>query len=267
MERLMATKAGVLLERLTRYSYVKTLAFWTDVTAEGKVVSKLFQRDGLLISDVTQGVEDSVHDISALKATPGPFMKGLVKDFVPTHQSLYGRELSGVEEGEEAYNTMLSNTTTAIVEHMLNERFYTILKDPVLKASCIFEHMRWPSFASDKAKLESYGEAEIDLLLEHYKTLYGYFSGDADKARREWRRLKLFVARADTLVSLPYSELYHRLFDQKGNKFLYKADDEGKLTVLTDKLDDASFYNILLLLSIIMTYAVWTRRSASAALR
>ena len=36
-------------------------------------------------------------------------------------------------------------------------------------------------------------------------------------------------------------------------KFLYEANG-----ALTDKLDDASFYNILLLLAIIMTYAVDT---------
>eukprot|EP00966_Prymnesium_polylepis_P073894 1715020-Prymnesium_polylepis.1 len=52
-KRLLETKAGHLLERLTRYSYVKTLAFWVDATAEGKVVSKIFQRSGLLLSDIT----------------------------------------------------------------------------------------------------------------------------------------------------------------------------------------------------------------------
>ena len=40
----------VALERLTRYSYVKALAFWVDVTAQGKIVSKLFQRSDLLIA-------------------------------------------------------------------------------------------------------------------------------------------------------------------------------------------------------------------------
>ena len=50
-----------------------------------------------------------------------------------------------------------------------------------------------------------------------------------------------------------FANAYHRLFDQKGNKFLYEADG-----TLTAKLDDASLYNILLLLAIIMTYAVDT---------
>ena len=46
---------------------------------------------------------------------------------------------------------------------------------------------------------------------------------------------------------------YQRLFDQKGNKFVYTPD--GKLT---EKLDDMSFYNILLIVAVVMTYAVDT---------
>ena len=32
-------------------------------------------------------------------------MKGLAKDFDAAHETLYGRELSGMEEGKEAYTT------------------------------------------------------------------------------------------------------------------------------------------------------------------
>jgi hypothetical protein len=55
-ERIEATAAGKLLKRMTQYKYVKTLAFWCDVTNEGKGLSKLFQRNGVLLSDVTCGV-------------------------------------------------------------------------------------------------------------------------------------------------------------------------------------------------------------------
>ena len=53
--------------------------------------------------------------------------------------------------------------------------------------------------------------------------------------------------------SLSYLELYQRLFDQKGNKFIFLADGSA-----TDRLDDQSLYNILLLVVIIMTFAVDT---------
>ena len=77
---------------------------------------------------------------------------------------------------------------------------------------------------------------------------FGYLGGDPAKARCEWRRLKCFVGREATLISLSYLELYERLFNQKGNKFMY-----GEYGTCSDKLDDLSFYNILLLLAIIMS--------------
>ena len=63
----------------------------------------------------------------------------------------------------------------------------------------------------------------------------------------------MLVARSENLNSLSYTELYHRLFNQMGNKFVYATDG----TVM-DTLDDQSLYNILLALAIIMTYAVDT---------
>lgn len=57
----------------------------------------------------------------------------------------------------------------------------------------IFEHARWPSFLSARLQLEQHGEADIDTLLEHFKTLFAYLGGDETKVQREWRRLKLFV--------------------------------------------------------------------------
>ena len=50
------------------------------------------------------------------------------------------------------------------------------------------------------------------------------------------------------------------LFNQKGNKFMYGTDG-----TCSDKLDDMSFYNILLLLSII-SHTLSTPPSASGAL-
>ena len=239
-ERLFATAPGKLLERLTRYAYVKALAFWVDVTSEGKVLSKLFQRNGVLLSDVTSGVEDSISSVTALATSPGSFMKGLSKDHDAANQTLYGTELSGCEAGEDEYKTMLANVPQSITEH-LNDRFCTILDNPVLKAACCFEHARWPSFASSRPQLEQHGEADVVSLLEHYATLYASLGGDASKAQREWRRLKLMVSRDANLFCLSYLELYERLFDH-----------------YSKKSNEQHYYNILLLIGIVMCLAVDT---------
>jgi hypothetical protein len=62
------------------------------------------------------------------------------------------------------------------------------------------------------------------------------------------------------LVFLTNIELYKRLFDQKGNKFVYLADG-----TCMDKLDDQSFYNISLLIAIVMPLLLSTPPFASAA--
>ena len=216
-KRLEATDAGKLMARLTPYQYVKTLAFWVDATSEGKIMSKLFQSSGVLLSDVMSGVEDAVDAIKALNATNGMYMAAIAKDYDTANETLYGHELADVANGQTAYVQMLTNVTSSIASHLTN-RFAAILKDPVLKAACIFEHGRWPSVATAEDALKSYGEVEINLLLSHFKTLYEYLGGDPAKVSREWRRLKLFVSRDPNLSAMSYKELYERLFDQYSTK-------------------------------------------------
>ena len=63
-------------------------------------------------------------------------------------------------------------------------------------------------------------------------------------AEQEWRRLKRFVANRkpeNNLQQLPYKELYERLFDHRSTK-----------------KDTQHFYNVLLLVMIVMCIAVDT---------
>ena len=90
--------------------------------------------------------------------------------------------------------------------------------------------------------LLQHGVEQIDTLLTHYKTLFQHLGGDETKVQREWRRLKQYVSKPDNnLMSLSYEELYYRLFDQRSNKN-----------------DDQHFYNVLLLVAIVMCIAVDT---------
>ena len=135
---------------------------------------------------------------------------------------------------------MVTHVTEHVVE-CLNERFCKLITDPVVKAACIFEHSRWPSFETDKDALNGYGTKEIDLLLVHYKVLFGYLGGDADKVQREWKRLKIKVMRDPALRSRKYLELYEDRFDHD-----------------SEKKNDQHFYNVLLLVAIVLSFAVDT---------
>lgn len=143
-DRLYSTDAGKLLKRMTQYKYVKTLAFWVDITAEGKAMSKLFQKSGVLLSDMTRGVEDSISAISSFVQAGGPYMNGFITDYDTANETLLGISVSDVTGGQAEYDTCLANTTSSLTNY-LNDRFVTILKDPILRAACIFEHARWPS--------------------------------------------------------------------------------------------------------------------------
>ena len=236
--QIAATDAGKLHARLTSYKYVKALSFWIDATAEGKVMSKVLQANGVLLSDVTRSVEDCVEGIDALPSFPGKYMSAFAHEYDAANETLFGHELSDVASGQIEYDHMVKNVTAGIQEDLV-KRFSSILKDPVMKAACVFEHSRWPSIETAKGELERFGDDDIQRLLSHYEKLFKELGGDASKVMREWRRLKMRVSKE--LSDLPYKPLYERLRDHfavKGN--------------------DAHFYNVLLLEVMVSCIAVDT---------
>ena len=78
-------------------------------------------------------------------------------------------------------------------------------------AACVFEHVRWPSYTTDLASLEAFGDDKLTRLLHHYEKLFGYLGGARIKVVRQWTRLKLFVSRDDSLRRLKYAELWDRM--------------------------------------------------------
>eukprot|EP00966_Prymnesium_polylepis_P282182 6520396-Prymnesium_polylepis.1 len=82
------------------------------------------------------------------------------EDFDSVEGRLDTIELSLIDEGETAYKDMLSNVCDGVRDN-LNQRFVTLLSNPILKAACVFEHVRWPSYETQKARLETYGDEDI----------------------------------------------------------------------------------------------------------
>eukprot|EP00966_Prymnesium_polylepis_P081264 1882804-Prymnesium_polylepis.1 len=105
----------MLLLELTDYVYVKGLHFWADVTAQGaKVISKIFQRNGVLLSDVTAGIEESEHAVRQLPNKSGPWMKAFEKDCDTDRLALDGIELHDIATGEAEYKSELVAVCTDI---------------------------------------------------------------------------------------------------------------------------------------------------------
>ena len=85
-------------------------------------------------------------------------MKAFLTDFDAGEGRLDGIELSGIKEGEKLYTDMLQSVCGRVRDH-LSERFVSLLKNPMLKAACIFEHVRWPSYHTAKERLQSHGDS------------------------------------------------------------------------------------------------------------
>ena len=133
------------------------LHFWADVTTQGKILSKVFQRDHVLISDVTAGVEDSESAVRALATNPGVWMRAFMQDYDAAKLALDGIELHSSNEGKTEYDDELATVCARIGDH-INARFLTLLSCPVLKAAVAFEHARWPGFVSSRPALETHGD-------------------------------------------------------------------------------------------------------------
>ena len=61
-----------------------------------------------------------------------------------------------------------------------------------------------------RARLENYGEAEIETLLTNSGTLFDYLGGNRSAVLRQWTRLKLEVMKDSNLRTLKYHELCER---------------------------------------------------------
>ena len=239
-EALLATDAGQLLLELTDYAYVKGLHFWADITAQGKMISKIFQRNGVLLSDVTAGVEDAEHTVSQLPTKPGPWMKAFEKDYDSDRLALDGIELHSIEAGEAEYNTELVYVCTDVNSY-INERFCKLLSDPVLGASVVFEHARWPDFSTSRAALEAFGDDKVMRLLSHFDSLLELLGCEKSKVLGEWGKIKLEIARDDNLRSMPYATLWQRMFDQ-----------------FSSRDNPCHYYNVLLVVAIVHCFAIDT---------
>ena len=77
--------------------------------------------------------------------------------------------------------------------------------------------------------------------MDHFKTVLPKLGVDTRKAEKEWIRLKSFVVSEPTLMTLPYHDLYDRLFDGE-----------------SDPRDPLSYFNVLVLVLLINVIAMDT---------
>jgi hypothetical protein len=171
---------------------------------------------GLLFSDVTIGIEESLANLRKLQRKPGKFLSVFNKEFQADSGTFEGNELNSIKDGMVLFDRDSDRLLKDIIS-CTADRFEPLLSDPTLKAFTIFEVVKWPAF-DDREALESFGEDEFEHLLKHFSTLFTYLGGDPEAAQRQWTRLKFFISRDKNLRSLKYRELWERMFDSYSDK-------------------------------------------------
>eukprot|EP00966_Prymnesium_polylepis_P139105 3214162-Prymnesium_polylepis.2 len=74
-------------------------------------------------------------------------MKAFQKDYDEGRLAIDGVELHAIAAGEVEYKKEIIEVCTD-VNTFISERFCKLLSDPVLGASVVFEHRRWPDFST-----------------------------------------------------------------------------------------------------------------------
>eukprot|EP00966_Prymnesium_polylepis_P130842 3026229-Prymnesium_polylepis.1 len=164
-DALQATKPGLVWSKL------------------GKAISKLFQTSGklaslpqapcpilsylhllpgLLFSDVTIGIEESLANLRKLQRKPGKLLTVFNKEYQEDSGVFEGNELNSVSDGIAFFNRDSERLLNDIIL-CTTDRFEPLLSDPVLKAFTIFEVVKWPAF-DDREALESFGEATSEAI-------------------------------------------------------------------------------------------------------
>ena len=74
----------------------------------------------------------------------------------------------------------------------LNDRFGAFINHEVIQASVIINLQNWPHEAAD---LEDYGEAELEKIYKHFRSLFESRNVDLETCKVQWTDLKRFVSR------------------------------------------------------------------------
>ncbi|KAF3833340.1 hypothetical protein F7725_027005 [Dissostichus mawsoni] len=150
---------------------------------ELKQLSLLFQRDGLTLQMVSDGLQTTTLSLVAMQTDPGPRLQKVLDEVGPgnTWQNV---QLNRRETDNSTFNSLKLRLINDRCR-FLSARFGN-LETGILKAtSTLFDLSNWPE---DTAELATFGNAELIEFMEHFQSILAecgdFTSGAADK--REW---------------------------------------------------------------------------------
>lgn len=217
----MEVEEYIVLLKIRSYRFVVTLHAILDLQHELAIVSLLFQstsvgrdKHELMYSDILVGLDKAHMQLDRfIKGERGQSLKtffgvpGKPGEFDEVAGTFRGVPLDDVEVGQAAFEDDWS-TVCRLTKDALHERFQTLVANPVLQAGKkLYEHRCWP--IQDLRMLKEHAEAEVRLLLRHFKAFFT--TEEARELLADWPIFKRHVAREPFFNACTASEFWRHV--------------------------------------------------------
>ena len=184
----MRGRARKTLNVLSNFRNLLFIHLMLDVLAVLKALSLLFQRDNIVISAAKDGLYSTELQLRAMIARSGKNLLDFL-DGVGDGNIYKGVTLTRMPNDLNAFIRDKQRIINTIIQ-FLNSRFESLDSDPVFAAGKIFDPRVWPESVED---LATYGEAEVECLVQHFRPALERHDFDFADVAGEWSALKACV--------------------------------------------------------------------------
>eukprot|EP00966_Prymnesium_polylepis_P083793 1940396-Prymnesium_polylepis.1 len=194
-----------LRSKLVQFRFIGYSCFMLDVYSELAILSKSFQSNSLILSDISKNVVKCTRSLKKLIDSPGSkemwFRTECEKDEGANCLDTCRLELS--EDDEQKLQEDRKSTIDALTSH-LQQRYTKVLDNPILQAFAVFDHRHRPRHTDEE--LEKYGDSEINELFKHYKDFFSDTS--VSEVIEQWGDLKNEIAKSPGLNGRSFKSLW-----------------------------------------------------------
>ena len=185
-------RASFVSKRLKEYKFLYLTYFMLDVLKVLSVLSQTMQRDNLTLSQLFDALTTAHLSLVELGTTNGKNLSAFLSEV--RDDTYHDISLKNVE-ADEIYGNVKQEMLTLIRE-ALDNRFGPTEKDPVIHAASeIMDLNEWPGHMQS---LATFGQEQLNLLLQHFQDSLTRGGCDLDLIKTEWTDFKVYVYRHHT---------------------------------------------------------------------
>jgi len=163
-----------------------------------------------------------------------------------------GISLEGLDDGGDgSFATNRKVLIDSVLAHS-HARFDALQQHPVFRASKALEHRTWP--IHDEAALATFGDGDIELLIDHFRELKCMVGFNRDEAMRQWQLLKFELRQHGFFNRCSYVQFWEHVAAHFDNGNGYSEFIKIALIVLLIMVDTSCCERAYSLMNRIHTY-------------